>query len=252
MNKSTSAIVVALIGVVGSVIVALIGRSAPNQPVQKQALTENTQIPTNQAGRDLYQAKNIKIYQSSNVMQGLPREQKNITSPQKLSDGQNHKWNIENYQKVIDQFSNEIEDYFFQKDKKVIVLEFIDQNEQSTFLGQLIAEDISAKLTKIARGFKIQDRRDFLNALGEHKLISVSLGNPEKRKMIMEDLGIDAIITGTIFSFEKEFKGMSGWRRSTKGQMGAWPIDLSDNKTKMLAAAGLLGLALWYRNRKKK
>lgn len=55
--------------------------------------------------------------------------------------------------------------------------------------------------------------------------------------------------TQRLGSFEKEFKGLNGIRRLGSSQMGTW--SLSDPKTKWLALAGLVGLAVWYKRKKR-
>lgn len=110
------------------------------------------------------------------------------------------------YNAVVEQISSRIEDHFYQTDKKVVVLDFVDENGNAAAPGRGIAEDISIKLSNIARGFRVLNRNDFLATLGESTFAPASLSDPEKRKLVRNRTGAHAVITGTIFPVGQDLK----------------------------------------------
>ena len=109
------------------------------------------------------------------------------------------------YDKMVDQWANEIEKVLHLTDHKVVVLNFTDQADVITDLGCHLSEALSKKLSNKAIGFKVQDQQLFFATIGKKKLATLSQTNSEERYIIRNKMGISVVVTGT-FSLEKNLK----------------------------------------------
>lgn len=178
---------------------------------QKQNIVE-TPISGNNQGK-LNQEANVtsspgaKVYQKQVIVVhplSKSREREQSAPRNQLPHEQQHVPTGETIKKVVERLSSRIEDFFYQTDKKVVVLDFVDQKGDVTTLGPHIAEAISNELANIARGFKVQDRNQVLAALGKPIPMPALLNDHEKRKLIMNRTGIDSIVYGTIVSLGQD------------------------------------------------
>lgn len=86
--------------------------------------------------------------------------------------------------------------------KKVSVVDFSDLQGATNELGRYIAEQLSVDLVNSSKGFAVMDRAHLKSVLDEHKFTASGLVNPATAKKVGQFAGVDAIVLGSIASFD--------------------------------------------------
>jgi len=80
----------------------------------------------------------------------------------------------------------------------VLVVDFVENQGPPTGLGGDLAREFSDSLSKHAQSFKVLDRGDYLKVFAADKLSADSYAKPETMKCYQADLGVMAVVTGTL------------------------------------------------------
>ena len=85
--------------------------------------------------------------------------------------------------------------------KTVAVVDFTDLQGNVTELGRFIAEELSANLVSVKKGFRVIDRLHLKSIIAEHKLSASWFLEPKAVEKFGKISGVDAIVTGTVTPF---------------------------------------------------
>jgi len=106
------------------------------------------------------------------------------------------------YEKEIKRLSSTISENIVKAGKKTIaVTDFVDLQGNVNELGRFIAEELSADLLDVAKGFEVIDRTHLKSILAEHKLSMSGLVDPNTVKKLGQITGAEAIVTGSVTPF---------------------------------------------------
>jgi len=85
--------------------------------------------------------------------------------------------------------------------RTVAVVDFTDLQGNVTELGRFIAEELSANLVSLKKGFRVIDRLHLKSIIAEHKLSASWFLEPKAVEKFGKISGVDAIVTGTVTPF---------------------------------------------------
>ena len=85
--------------------------------------------------------------------------------------------------------------------RTVAVVDFTDLQGNVTELGRFIAEELSANLVSLKKGFRVIDRLHLKSIIAEHKLSTSWFLEPKAVEKFGKISGVDAIVTGTVTPF---------------------------------------------------
>jgi len=85
--------------------------------------------------------------------------------------------------------------------RTVAVVNFTDLQGNVTELGRFIAEELSANLVSLKKGFRVIDRLHLKSIIAEHKLSASWFLEPKAVEKFGKISGVDAIVTGTVTPF---------------------------------------------------
>ena len=91
-------------------------------------------------------------------------------------------------------------------EKTVAVVDFADLQGNVTELGRFLAEEISATLVNVGKGFEVVDRLYLKAILKEHKLSASGIIDPTTARDLGKIAGVGVIVTGTVTPFGERVK----------------------------------------------
>jgi len=108
----------------------------------------------------------------------------------------------ETYEEELQKLSLKIAKEIEKSSKKTVaVVDFTDLQGNVTELGRFIAEELSANLVSVKKGFRVIDRLHLKSIIAEHKLSASWFLEPKAVEKFGKISGVDAIVTGTVTPF---------------------------------------------------
>ncbi len=106
------------------------------------------------------------------------------------------------YEKEIKTLSSALAESIVTSGKRSIaVVDFTDLQGNVTELGRFLAEEFSASLSELGKGFEVVDRTHIKSLLKEHQLAQTGLIDPQTARKLGEIAGVQALVTGTLTPF---------------------------------------------------
>ena len=103
------------------------------------------------------------------------------------------------YEEEIQRFSLKIAKNVERSGKRTVaVVDFTDLQGNVTELGRFIAQELSANLVSLKKGFREIDRLHLKSIIAEHKLSASWFLEPKAVEKFGKISGVDAIVTGTV------------------------------------------------------
>jgi len=91
-------------------------------------------------------------------------------------------------------------------EKTIAVVDFADLQGNVTEFGRFLAEEISAALVNVGKGFEVIDRLYLKAILKEHKLSASGIIDPTTARDLGKIAGVGVIVTGTVTAFGERVK----------------------------------------------
>jgi len=108
----------------------------------------------------------------------------------------------ETYEEELQKLSLKIAKEIEKSSKKTVaVVDFTDLQGNVIELGRFIAEELSANLVSVKKGFRVIDRLHLKSIIAEHKLSASWFLEPKAVEKFGKISGVDAIVTGTVTPF---------------------------------------------------
>ena len=152
------------------------------------------------------------------------------------------------YEKEIEELFAKMATKIADKGKQTVaVVDFTDLEGNVTQLDQFIAEEFSGALAGASKGFRVIDRTRLKSIIKENKLAETGFIDPATASKLGKIAGVDALVTGTVTSFEKNIRILSALiDPETARVIHATAVSIEIEKIK--AISKLLGKDVLLRN----